>query len=638
MYEDFYSMQDKAFPCQPTPSVFFESPIHEGASFFLLSGIEERETFLLVTGNYGMGKTLLCLRIVYHLAESGRQFVDLPTPVGSYRELLELLLIRRGIHPTSSSEESLQLQFLQEVQRVGEKNESFIILLDEVQDYQISMLGKIRMLSNCNVNGFYPLQFVLFSHPSIKKLLAHPSLEPLDQRIRRRFVLQPFTLSETKEYIYFRLLKFGASGRPYFPDETISLIQERSGGIPRKINNICDACMLYGAANNLETIDLDTARAAIESVGIANVNPAIDLTPPYQDVQAEQTPPKQDAQPEQPSSATSQEPETASTPKAPRQETNEPIKPRPIPRGSGMSPPRRQWLGQSLKRVAIWVGLLLLLVFLLVNREAIISTIRAELAVKPEPEVLGGKAFDTEDPFTRPPTDIPADRAAPQTPEPRDASKLPASNPPSNSLRGSPIFNFDTSLQRLPAMGEASGTTTWQSPLLGSRQMTELPSTQRPATTGQAQPPVASFDGQAPYTLLVASFADKAIISSLTRTMQERGIPRVYNSEMMRDTEGLYWAAYQGAYASYDEALAAKSRYALADATVKRTPYTIAIPLPGNSQMVEQQLLNQGLIPYQLDIDNQNRLCVGAYQDRAMAEKWQAAISAMGLDATVIQR
>ena len=111
MYERYYNMQEKAFPCQPTPTVFFESPIHGGATRFLISGMEEHEPFMLVMGNYGMGKSLLCLRAIRHLANAGRPFVDLSTPVGSYRELLDVLLIRLGLSPRGGSEDELQAQF-----------------------------------------------------------------------------------------------------------------------------------------------------------------------------------------------------------------------------------------------------------------------------------------------------------------------------------------------------------------------------------------------------------------------------------------------------------------------------------------------------------------------------------------------
>ena len=130
------------------------------------------------------------------------------------------------------------------------------------------------MLSNYNTDGFYPFQFFFFAHLSFLsflRILENPRLQALDQRIRRRYYLKPFTLAETKEYIYYRLLQSGALGSPYFPDESIEVINRKSKGNPRLINNICDACLVIGASQEQRTIDLNIAREAISSLGLEEV-------------------------------------------------------------------------------------------------------------------------------------------------------------------------------------------------------------------------------------------------------------------------------------------------------------------------------------------------------------------------------
>lgn len=274
MYEDHYQMRAKAFPGQPAPSVFYESEIHRGALRFLVSGIHDREYFLLVTGEYGMGKTLLYMQLTRQLDAKGQALVRLPYPA-TYPTILRRL---KNIYfpgdydssPKNDAEDEHQQEerLLTSLQENGQNLQPCVIVLDEAQDMQISTLNKLRILSNFNLDGTYLFQIVLFAHPSIGRLLKDPVLAPLNQRIRRRFALKPLSLAEAREYIFYRLLKVGAPGVPIFGDDAIELIHQKSRGVPRCINNICDGCLLLGAANDLDLIDSKIAGEAIYALGI----------------------------------------------------------------------------------------------------------------------------------------------------------------------------------------------------------------------------------------------------------------------------------------------------------------------------------------------------------------------------------
>lgn len=64
MYKKFYRMTEEPFQNYPLPDLFFKSRSHQAGWRYLLLGIKAREPYLLVTGEYGAGKTLLCLRLL----------------------------------------------------------------------------------------------------------------------------------------------------------------------------------------------------------------------------------------------------------------------------------------------------------------------------------------------------------------------------------------------------------------------------------------------------------------------------------------------------------------------------------------------------------------------------------------------
>ncbi|MGA2027720.1 MAG: hypothetical protein ABSH17_11745, partial [Syntrophobacteraceae bacterium] len=98
--------------------------------------------------------------------------------------------------------------------------------------------------------------------------------QPLNQRIKRRYCLEPFSFPETREYIYFRLVRSGAHGVPLFTDDAIQSIFDHSKGIPRNINNICDGCLVLGASLGLTTIDKTVVTRATDYTEGTRVRPA----------------------------------------------------------------------------------------------------------------------------------------------------------------------------------------------------------------------------------------------------------------------------------------------------------------------------------------------------------------------------
>lgn len=267
MYKNFYQMQAEAFISLPLPDVFFKSKTHNVGWRYLVYGIKSQEPFLLVTGDYGMGKTLLCLKLAKVLKEKDiYPFVYISTPNYSYTKIVREIVLKLGLEIQKEDEFSLQ-SLLYEYFENEKYPKPVYIILDDAQEYDSLTLNKLRLLACFNHYGVFPIRLIFFAHSSFLDRLKSPSLRPFDQRIKRRCHLIPFNLLEIKEYIYFRLLNSGAKGSPYFPEDVIEQIFYYSEGIPRLINNACDACLLIGASRELNEIDGSVVAEALESLG-----------------------------------------------------------------------------------------------------------------------------------------------------------------------------------------------------------------------------------------------------------------------------------------------------------------------------------------------------------------------------------
>lgn len=74
------------------------------------------------------------------------------------------------------------------------------------------------------------------------------------------------SMKESLGYIEHRLKRVGRSSLEIFSPQALSLITEKSKGIPRLINTLCDNALFVGNNKSLEKIDLDIIRKVIRNL------------------------------------------------------------------------------------------------------------------------------------------------------------------------------------------------------------------------------------------------------------------------------------------------------------------------------------------------------------------------------------
>ncbi|MFW5803136.1 MAG: AAA family ATPase [Verrucomicrobiota bacterium] len=670
MYETYYHMQSKAFPAQPTPSVFFESRIHQGAFHYLTAGIEEHEPFLLLLGRYGMGKTLLCLRLLRYLRKEEHPFLNIPTPIVSYRELLEHILHSWGVTPLGDSDEALQTQLFHYMDRHLTPGRYFSVILDEVQDYQLSTLAKIRMLSNYNCDGFYPFQFIFFGHPDVLELLNTPPLASLQQRIRRRYTLTPFTFEETREYIYYRLLESGARGSPYFPDDTLRVIHARSEGIPRLINNLCDTCLLFGASKALSEIDRQTALDAADTLGLPAPKSASDAAEEDNDTSTGTLIDESVDEDESPVDEQS----AASPAEVPDKDDND-----TVAQDQREKPAEHSlWLVGRLLPPWAWRTIGALVIFLL----GWILALRMSRLILPDAPPSNQPAQDqhrqpennhssartqkaeqsTIDHEQNQPQAEPASDSTPtnqrrQTDQPRSTSDHPmlgtssrrnatidsSTDTAASSTRqgllgylGENSANLDYSPQESNKLAE-----TIIDPILQNQETQETlqPATRKQDADDEETTTEANADSY-PFSLQLRTTNERRQAAEILWRLREQGVPKLYIGRVRSQDATSAWAVLQGYYHNESQARAAKERLQLNDATPAETPFAVQIPVANtNGDTIQKYLREAGFWPYSITHPTKGeRLLVGAFETRELAENWKQEMETRGFEAQTVSR
>jgi putative secretion ATPase (PEP-CTERM system associated) len=246
MYVEFYGL--KGFPFQLTPDYrfFFGSRTHRKAMAYLTYGMSKGEGFVIFTGEVGAGKTTLIDQLLSSPHAENAVVAKISTTQLESDDLLRMVASAFGISIGGAGKADLLLQleaFLLHTHRAGRRA---IIIVDEAQSLRPSALEELRMLSNFGEGPEPVLQLFLVGQPEFRRLLMGGDFEQLRQRVIASYHLRPLDAADTRCYIEHRLAHVGWQSDPRFTDEAHEEIFDHTGGVPRKINRVCDRLLLFG--------------------------------------------------------------------------------------------------------------------------------------------------------------------------------------------------------------------------------------------------------------------------------------------------------------------------------------------------------------------------------------------------------
>ena len=265
MYEKFYGLSEKPFRIVPNPYFLYLTGKHQNALTTLEYGVSEGIGFTLLTGEVGTGKTTLIRHLLNQIEESMDIAVIFNTNV-SADQLLNLVLQEFELVPDMKNKaKTLDTLYQFLINRFGE-GRKVLLIIDEAQNLSREALDEVRMLSNLQSDDHLLLNIMLVGQPELKEVLQQPGLTQFSQRVAVNYHLTGLSRDEIKLYIGSRLEKAGGT-MSLFDVSAIELIEDASGGIPRAINQICDAALVYGFADEKRVIDEEVIQQVLADRG-----------------------------------------------------------------------------------------------------------------------------------------------------------------------------------------------------------------------------------------------------------------------------------------------------------------------------------------------------------------------------------
>ena len=247
MYAPYFGLKQLPFSIAPDPRYLYMSERHREALAHLLFGVQGGGGFVLLSGEIGAGKTTVC-RCFLEQVPPDCQVAYIFNPQLTVPELLQTVCDEFGIAvPAGRVPASLKTYIdalnahLLAAHALGRH---CLLIIDEAQHLSAEVLEQLRLLTNLETRERKLLQIVLIGQPELRTLLAGAGLEQLAQRVIARYHLGALSATETAAYVAHRMAVAGLAGPLPFDPAALRRIHVLSGGVPRRINLLCDRALL----------------------------------------------------------------------------------------------------------------------------------------------------------------------------------------------------------------------------------------------------------------------------------------------------------------------------------------------------------------------------------------------------------
>jgi len=261
-YLTHFGLHQSPFSLTPDTEFFYTSPAHQEALNVVKIALANGEGFIKIVGEVGLGKTLLCRRLLNTLDERYvTAYIYNPhlTPNGIRRALATELGLEL---PGNVAQEKLLNELNRRLLELARDGRVVVLFVDEAQSLPIATVEALRLLTNLETEKAKLLRIVIFGQPELDEMLALKAVRQLRQRISFSYRLTPLSATGVDRYLMHRLHVAGCPLPRLFNNRAVAAVAYASRGIPRLVNILAHKAMLSAWGMQSVAVTLEHVRAA----------------------------------------------------------------------------------------------------------------------------------------------------------------------------------------------------------------------------------------------------------------------------------------------------------------------------------------------------------------------------------------
>jgi len=260
MYIEYWRLSCMPFENVADARFFFESGDHHEAATRVQFAIQSRKLMMLLIGDYGVGKTMVCETVMHKLPVNEYKVAFIRNPRMDGLDLTREIAYQLGeeVHDRSPYDALHAVNNL--LQRHASTGRHSVVFVDEAQlIMNTSTLEDLRLLLNIQEGGRSLMTLILSGQSEVGDMLkAKPQIM---QRIALKYNIMGLTSDDVRHYIDHRMQVAGGA-ETVFDAAAVQEIASLSKGNPREVNSLCDLCLLIGSLKRVPSITVPIVRDA----------------------------------------------------------------------------------------------------------------------------------------------------------------------------------------------------------------------------------------------------------------------------------------------------------------------------------------------------------------------------------------
>ncbi len=301
MYQTHFGLTHRPFRPMPDADSYYPATGHESALASLCRALDEDEGLILLTGDAGTGKTLLCHKLLERIAGEAVCAFLTNSHADSRAGLLQAILYDLSLPYEGRSEQELRLALTDFVLKKYGEHRRCLIVVDEAQHLGVDLLEELRLLGNLESRRAKAVQVVLAALPGMDNMMRRPELASFRQRLAVRVKLEALDANEAADYLFHQVRVAGGRPDRLLASDAVELLTRATQGNPRLLNQAAHQALTVACEAGNSAVDVEAALEALARLGLSideapegTAAPADDVVLTLGDIEGSDKPETQD--------------------------------------------------------------------------------------------------------------------------------------------------------------------------------------------------------------------------------------------------------------------------------------------------------------------------------------------------------